>query len=281
MRVVGLWQAARMQNEPQLALIDTDRRRLVRAATRLLGPGEAEDAVQDAYVRALEADAPALNTAQAWLLTVLRNLAVDRLRRRQWMQQWLAQMTAGDTAPVAPSAETDASLAQEAERALRLLAIHLTPADGAALLLHEVFEVGHSEIALASGRSEASSRQQLRRALLRLRQSGGTPRARPHPEREPSEEVVLRLFMQSLLLRDPQALWATLRQSPIKALAAVSCATAEAAPASHATSACSLVQVGGQLGLVLTLDGVRLCVLPLGVRPECQLQTEPAQRQVS
>ncbi len=66
-----------------------------------------------------------------------------------------------------------------------------------------------------------------------------------------------------------------LRPSPIRTLAAVSCATAEAAPAPRATSVCSLVQVGGQLGLALTLDGVTLCVLPLGMRPECQLQIAP------
>jgi DNA-directed RNA polymerase specialized sigma24 family protein len=71
-----------------LVLIDADRHRLVRAATRLLGPVDAEDAVQDAYVRALEAETLELNAAQAWLLTVVRNLAIDRLRRRQWMQQW-------------------------------------------------------------------------------------------------------------------------------------------------------------------------------------------------
>jgi RNA polymerase sigma factor (sigma-70 family) len=149
-----------MHDERQQALIESDRRRLVRAATRLLGPAEAEDAVQDAYVRALEADALELNAAQAWLLTVVRHLAIDRLRRRDWMQHWLAEMDAGDgTVRASPSADMDAALSEEAARALRLLAAHLTPADGAAVLLHEVFEAGHAEIAGASGKSEAGSRQ--------------------------------------------------------------------------------------------------------------------------
>lgn len=74
---IRLWQDFGMQDNQLLALLDTDRRRLVRAATRLLGPADAEDAVQDAYVRALEADALELNAAQAWLLTVVRNLAID------------------------------------------------------------------------------------------------------------------------------------------------------------------------------------------------------------
>ncbi len=260
-----------------LALIDSDRRRLVRAATRLLGPADAEDAVQDAYVRALEAEQLELNAAQAWLLTVVRNLAIDRLRRRQWMQQWLAGMAASDTATAAPSAESDAALTQEATRALRLLAACLAPEDGAAVLLHEVFEASHAEIAQATGRSEAASRQQLRRALLRLRQSRDVSAHPSKPEREQSEETVLRLYLQSLQLRDPQTLWAMLRQPPICALQGVRATAAAAASAqteaAHPVTHCGVVQVGGQLGLVLTLDGVTLCVVPLGAQSERDSQT--------
>lgn len=255
-----------------LALIDADRHRLVRAATRLLGPADAEDAVQDAYVRALEADTLELNAAQAWLLTVVRNLAIDRLRRRQWMQQWSEGMTASDTATAAPSAESDAALTQEAIRALRLLAACLAPGDGAAVLLHEVFEASHAEIAQATGRSEAASRQQLRRALLRLRQSRDGSAHPSQPERERSEEPsVLRLYLQSLQLRDPQTLWAMLRQPPISALATGGASRVGAGSASAPpVTTCSVVQVGGQLGLVLTLDGVTLCVVPLGVQNACE-----------
>jgi RNA polymerase sigma factor (sigma-70 family) len=260
--VASLWQTVSMPVERLAVLIDSDHRRLVRAATRLLGPADAEDAVQDAYVRALEAQTRELNVAQAWLLTVMRHLAIDRLRRRHWMQQWLAETSDGVWA--SPSAETEAALSEEVARAMRLLAAHLTPADGAAVLLHEVFEVGHAEIARASGRSEAGSRQQLRRALLRMRQAGGAPGPRPDPELEPSEETLFRLYLQSLRLRDPQTLWAMLRQPPIRAVAEVSPMASDAASVSPATT-CGVIQVGGQLGLVLTLDGVALCVLPLGV----------------
>lgn len=257
-----------MHDERHLALLDTDRRRLVRAAARLLGPAEAEDAVQDAFVRALEADTAALNATQAWLLTVVRNLAIDRLRRRRWMQQWLEDMTAADAIPsTSPSAEDDAALSQEAARALHLLAARLSPADGAALLLHEVFEVGHAEIALASGRSEAGARQQLRRALLRLRQAGGTPSQRPAFDGEAKDETPFHCYLQALQLRDPRALWGMLRQPPVSDVSMGSPQAAVPAPAAPVT-ACGVVQLGGQLRLVLTLDGVTLCVLPLGVRCE-------------
>jgi RNA polymerase sigma factor (sigma-70 family) len=260
----SLWHHADMYDEHHWALLDSDRRRLVRAATRLLGPADAEDAVQDAYLRALAPDTQAPNVAQAWLLTVVRNLAIDRLRRRDWMQQWLAGMDADDA--TSPSAEMAAALAEETAQALRLLVAHVAPEDGAALLLHEIFEVTHAEIAQASGRSEAASRQQLRRALLRLRQA-----AESGLDTEPAadEETVFRLYLQSLQLRDPHTLWAMLRRPPISALAQMHAQTADATSMPPVTS-CGFVQLGGQLGLVLTLDGVRLCVVPLGARAECE-----------
>lgn len=262
-----------MNETRELTLINADHRQLVRAATRLLGPADAEDAVQDAYVRALEAKALQLTTAQAWLLTVVRNLAIDRLRRRQWLLQWMAEANASEPVPAFPSAEAQAALAEETIHALRLLAAHLTPADGAAVLLHEVFEAGHAEIAQASGKAEAASRQQLRRALLRVRQARDASRLAPYPELDQGEEATFRLYLQSLHLREPQALWAMLRHPPISAVAqAPPASVGEVAPATPATT-CGVVQVGGQLQLVLTLDGVALCVLPLGVRAERDLET--------
>lgn len=267
----SLWHHAPMQNDEHLmALVNASRSTLLRAAARQLGPAEAEDAVQDAYVRALEAQAPALNAAQAWLLTVVRNLAIDRLRRRQWMAQWLTEATqtahGAVAGSVAPSAEADAALAQQATLALRRLAACVTPMEGAAVLLHAVFDASHAELAQATGRTEAASRQQLRRALQRLRQAEA--QARHGDERdEPSDgdPAVLRLYLQSLQLRNPQALWALLRQPPVSAMATQRSVQPVPPRASRAPATVGgVVQVGGQLGLVLTLDGVTLCVLPLG-----------------
>lgn len=272
-----LWQYGAMNTDQPLptptsipALPDADRSGLVRAATRLLGPAEAEDAVQDAYLRVLEADgtASAPHSTQAWLLTVVRNLAIDRLRRRNWMAQWLEAETCvgGDTLQTAPSAESDAAWAQEVAQALRLLAAHLAPEDGAAVLLHAVFDASHADIAHTGGRSEVGSRQHLRRALLRLRQAvDGDGTQEPAPERGPDDETVFRIYLQSLQLRDPQTLWAMLRHPPISAMARNTApAMTDGATAAPQRVSSGVVQVGGQLGLVLTLDGVTLCVVPLG-----------------
>ena len=272
-----------MQEEDEItqAITGVSRSTLVRAATRLLGPAEAEDAVQDAYVRALEANAQVLNAAQAWLLTVVRNLAIDRLRRRQWMAQWLAEVAqaaqeglGNEMGMAAPSAEADASLAQQATLALYWLAVCVTPAEGAAVLLHAVFDVSHAELAQARGGTVAASRQQLRRALQRVRQvqdEASTIDGDGRPELQGAEAALLRLYLQSLQSRDPQTLWALLRQPPVSARAVLGPAKAlhaawpvpQTAPCAPSTLS-GVVQAGGQLGLVLTLDGVMLCVVPLG-----------------
>lgn len=272
-----------MQQDDEItqAITSASRSALLRAATRLLGPAEAEDAVQDAYVRALEANAQVLNAAQAWLLTVVRNLAIDRLRRRQWMAQWLAEVAqaaqeglGNDMGMAAPSAEADASLAQQATLALYWLAVCVTPAEGAAVLLHAVFDVSHAELAQARGGTVAASRQQLRRALQRVRQvhdEASTIDGDGRPELQGAETALLRLYLQSLQSRDPQTLWALLRQPPVSARAVLGPAKAlhaalpvpQTAPCAPSTLS-GVVQAGGQLGLVLTLDGVMLCVVPLG-----------------
>ena len=283
LHLASLWHHARMQQDDEitLAITSASRSALLRAATRLLGPAEAEDAVQDAYVRALEANAQVLNAAQAWLLTVVRNLAIDRLRRRQWMAQWLAEVAqaaqeglGNDMGMAAPSAEADASLAQQATLALYWLAVCVTPAEGAAVLLHAVFDVSHAELAQARGGTVAASRQQLRRALQRVRQvqdEASTIDGDGRPELQGAEAALLRLYLQSLQSRDPQTLWALLRQPPVSARAVLGPAKAlhaawtvpQTAPCAPSTLS-GVVQAGGQLGLVLTLDGVMLCVVPLG-----------------
>jgi RNA polymerase sigma factor (sigma-70 family) len=278
--VPGRGKLVHMHDERRLALLAADRRRLVRAATRLLGPADAEDAVQDAFVRALEADAPVAAEPQAWLLTVMRRLAIDRLRRRRWMHDWLTALSAEDPLPAWPWAETNAALMEEAGRALRLLAAHLTPADSAVVLLHEVFEFGHAEIASVSGSSEAGSRQQLRRALIRLREAARASETGLHRELRADEEMALRLYLQSLQslqLRDPRSLWAMLPQPAIGASSATSGSVSAEAAASPVATACGVVQMGGQLGLVLSLDGVTLCVLPVGLRAEADTSTEDEQ----
>lgn len=246
-----------MLDERYLSQFPALRARLVRAAVRMLGmQAEAEDVVQDTYLRALEAgDMQPPDSAQAWLTTVMQNLAIDRLRRDNWMRRWLR-----DADPLtleAPSAEADAAQAESITQALRSIAARLSPADGAAVLLREVFEASFKEIAQASGKTEAACRQQLHRALLRLRQD-------KHGDGEDTgSEAAFQAYRQALSDCDARTLFAMLRQPPLRAVAV----PAAMAPRSGAPRAvCQVVQMGGRLGLVLTLGGKVLCVLPLDAR---------------
>ncbi|WP_240649912.1 sigma-70 family RNA polymerase sigma factor [Variovorax atrisoli] len=143
-----------MLDEHYLSQFPALRGRLVRAAARMLGgPADAEDVVQESYLRALEAgEGPGPESMQAWLTTVMQHLAIDRLRRDGWMQRWLKD--AEGLASEAPSAESEAAQAESIDQALRLVAAKLSPADGAAVLLREVFEASFREIAEAAGRTE-------------------------------------------------------------------------------------------------------------------------------
>ncbi|MDF3832470.1 sigma-70 family RNA polymerase sigma factor [Cupriavidus basilensis] len=260
-----------MLDEHYLSQFPALRARLVRMATRMLGGrADAEDVVQDTYLRALEAgDKPELAATQAWLTTVMRNLAIDQLRRDNWMQRWLCNAEAQAIATEAPSAEADAAQAESIERALRLLASRLAPADGAAVLLREVFEASFREIAEGSGKTEAGCRQQLHRALLRLRQAQGGHRSAEEAE----SEAVFHLYRQALRDCDPRALFAILRQPPTRALGGP--ASAAVQPESQRTT-CQVMQIGGRLALVLALGGKVLCVLPLGTQQtHCALEAAP------
>lgn len=245
-----------MLDEHYLSQFPALRARLVRAAARMLGGrAEAEDVVQDTYLRALEAgDRAAPDAAQAWLTTVMRNIAIDRLRRAHRMQRWLQDAAVQAASDASPSAQDDAATAQSAHGALRLLAARLSPADGAAVLLREVFEASFKEMAEASGRTEAACRQQLHRALLRLRQDTD--------DNDGAPEAVFHVYRQALAECDARVLFAMLRQPPTRAVAVPAAIAKDAAP----RAVCQIMQMGGRLGLVLTLGGKVLCVLPLDVR---------------
>lgn len=251
-----------MLDERYLSQFPALRNRLVRAAARLLGgQAEAEDVVQDTYLRALEAgNTPPPDSAQAWLTTVMQNLAVDRLRREGWMQRWLKEAAVNSLHALhslsAPSAEAEAAQAESIAQALRLVACRLSPSDGAAVLLREVFEASFKEIALASGKTEAACRQQLHRALLRLREG-------KEGEDGGRSEAVFHVYRQALSDCDARTLFAMLRQPPARAIA-VSVATAPGSGSPRVV--CQVMQIGGRLGLVLTLGGKVLCVLPLDAR---------------
>jgi RNA polymerase sigma factor (sigma-70 family) len=151
---------------------DESRRRLRSIAYRMLGSrAEAEDVVQETYLKWHAADTDALRSPAAWLTTVATRLSIDRLRHLQIEREshaaafvpepWLEEF--------APSAEALVSRASEFSYGLLLLLERLSPEERAALILHEAFDCGYSEIGLVLSKTAPACRQIVHRAKARLR----------------------------------------------------------------------------------------------------------------
>jgi RNA polymerase sigma factor (sigma-70 family) len=223
-----------------------DRQRLMTAARRLLAsPADAEDAVQDTYVRALAA----LNGASAdpaWMYTVLRNIAIDRLRRRQ-----LEVEHAEAEPPHERSSEDLLELRTDCEGALRRLLSRTSLTEAAAILLRDVFEFDYAEIARLVGKTETTCRQFLQRARMRTRRAEASADA---------DEDDVQGCWQAIEARNSARLvdMIQIRVARMTPPARVQ----QGGPRSYS----KLVQLNGRYALALMLDGAVLCVVPLGTQ---------------
>jgi RNA polymerase sigma-70 factor (ECF subfamily) len=176
-------------SDPEVVLSEQDRataferhRPVLRGlAYRMLGSvAEAEDAVQDCYLRWRRVDPATLSNERAWLLTATTRLCIDRLRaararRETYIGPWLPEPILAE-----PDDFETAGLASSLSTAMLLLLERLSPAERAAFLLREAFECDYAEIAEALDRNEAACRQLVRRARARLQ--APERRFQPDPE---------------------------------------------------------------------------------------------------
>jgi RNA polymerase sigma-70 factor (TIGR02957 family) len=152
---------------------DRLRPRLQGIAYRMLGSAaEAEEVVQDAWLRWHGAAHAALDSAEAWLVTVTTRLAIDRLRaaklqREHYAGTWLPEPLLTES-PVTP--EQMLERADDVSFAFLALLERLAPEARAAFLLREVFDADYGELARTLGKSEAACRQLVHRAKLQLRE---------------------------------------------------------------------------------------------------------------
>ncbi|WP_217143813.1 RNA polymerase sigma-70 factor [Streptomyces sp. AC627_RSS907] len=147
---------------------EASRPRLEAIAYRLLGSAsEAEDAVQETFLRWQAADVDRVEVPEAWLTRVLTNLCLNQLtsaraRRETYVGQWLPEpLLAGD--PMLGPADT-AEQRESVSYAVLVLLERLSPAERAVYVLREAFEYPHREIAGILGISEAASQQIFHRA---------------------------------------------------------------------------------------------------------------------
>ncbi|MFG2843502.1 RNA polymerase sigma factor SigJ [Kitasatospora sp. NPDC048296] len=157
---------------------ETNRRYLGSVAYRLLGSfTDAEDVLQDAWLRWQAADRAAVADPRAFLTTVVTRLCYDQLgsaraRREAYYGEWLPEPSVS----YASVPDSPAELAERGESvSLALLAVleQLSPAERAALVLHDVFAVGFEDIAASLDRTPDATRQLASRARRRVKDGGG------------------------------------------------------------------------------------------------------------
>jgi RNA polymerase sigma-70 factor, ECF subfamily len=193
-----------MSSQNAAATFDPLRPKLIRIAYRMLGSvADAEDMVQEAFLRWLDADRDAVREPEAYLRRVVTRLCLDHLksarhRRETYIGPWLPE-------PLVEAAEDEID---DVTLPLMMALERLSPLERAAFLLHDVFGVGFEEIAETIGREPATCRQLASRARNHVRAA----RPRFHMPKERGLEIAAAFFaatrngdmreLQSLLAAD-------------------------------------------------------------------------------
>jgi len=174
-----------MDEERLAERFEGNRARLRAMAYRMLGSGgDAEDAVQEAWLRAARAGADGVANLDGWLTTITSRVCLDMLRARQARREELAgaaeqefglRAAVGDgpRSPDDGGPEQEAVLADSVGLALLVVLDRLAPAERVAFVLHDMFGVPFEEIAGITGRSSDAARQLASRARRRVRGSAG------------------------------------------------------------------------------------------------------------
>ncbi|NTJ08055.1 sigma-70 family RNA polymerase sigma factor [Rhizobium lusitanum] len=156
------WQAEKFEaNRPHLRAV----------AYRMLGSRtEAEDAVQEAWLRLLKADRSEIENLGGWLTTVTARICLDLLRARKSRRE--EPLTVLIPEPAVPhEAEQDALLADSVGLALLVVLEKLNPAERLAFVLHDMFDVSFDDIAPIVGRTTVATRQLASRARHRVQET--------------------------------------------------------------------------------------------------------------
>jgi RNA polymerase sigma-70 factor (ECF subfamily) len=156
---------------------EADRERLRKIAYRLLGSAsDADDAVQEAWLRLRSVDADEVNNLHGWMTTVVSRIALDMLRARKTRREEPLVVQAVEpilNRELRGGPEQDALLAEAVGIGLMIVLDRLEPPERLAFVLHDIFGVGFADIAPIVGRSTAAARQLASRARRRLHGVGG------------------------------------------------------------------------------------------------------------
>ncbi|MCB0212382.1 MAG: RNA polymerase sigma-70 factor [Anaerolineae bacterium] len=183
-----------------VAQFDNYRPLLFSIAYRMLGSQmEAEDIVQECFLRWQTVSTAEVQSTKAYLTSIVTRLCIDHLRsakvkRETYIGSWLPEPLIAEQPP---GTDSSVALAESLSMAFLVLLESLTPIERAAFLLREVFDYDYAEIAAMIDKSEANCRQLVRRARQHI--SNRRPRFDPTPEQQ--ERLTVQ-FMETCLQGD-------------------------------------------------------------------------------
>jgi RNA polymerase sigma-70 factor (ECF subfamily) len=195
------------------AAFETSRRRLFGLAYRMLGSAaDAEDIVQETYIRAREAAADEIRSPEAYFITIATRLCLDQLKsarrkRETYIGPWLPEPIA-DIEGLSP--ENAAEFADDLSFALLMALDRLTAPERAAFLLHDVFDTPFPDIATTLGKSQAACRQLASRARKAVRENKPLRAVAPA-----AHEALLTSFAAAVATGDVDALKSLLASDAI------------------------------------------------------------------
>jgi RNA polymerase sigma-70 factor, ECF subfamily len=204
-------------SEIQEAIFTRHRSRIFAVAYRLVGTvSDAEDVVQETWLRWNGIDTGNVRSPEAWFVTTASRLGIDHLRRlrarrESYVGPWLPEpIVEPANAEPAPTPEDRLALADDVSIALLHMLERLAPEERTAFLLHEAFDYDYGDLAAILGKSQAACRQILSRARRRVSEE------RPRFEASAADHARLAsAFAAALTKEDPRALLASLREDAI------------------------------------------------------------------
>lgn len=200
-------------SDASIAIFETHRSLLFGIAYRMLGSvADAQDMVQDAYLRWRNASMEDIHSPRAWLTTAVTRLCINhlqlaRVRRESYVGTWLPEPLVDEAAANPADAAT---LADTLSLALLVVLDTLNPTERAVFILREAFDCAFSDIARIVDKSEANCRQILARARQHI--DARQPRHRTSPQ---DADKVLGPFLAALKAGDLEAMLASLAEKVV------------------------------------------------------------------
>ncbi|MFI2370029.1 sigma-70 family RNA polymerase sigma factor [Streptomyces sp. NPDC018833] len=239
---------------------EAHRTRLRAVAYRLLGSAaEADDAVQEAWLRLSRTGSGEIENLGGWLTTVVARVSLNMLRAHETRREESLDASLPETPGAGPDPAQQAELTDSVGLALLVVLDTLSPAERLAFVLHDMFVVPFDEIAPLVERSPVAARQLASRARRRVQNSGVVPEAAPERRRQVVEAFLAASrggdFEALLTLLDPDAV---VRVDGVAALTGAAGAHGAAAVArtfAGRAKAARPVLVDGAAGLVWAVGG--------------------------